>query len=224
MDKTDEKDKLPLDQKLYNIFIVLARLGLAHLFFTQLWWKLPPNFGCGSEFNFPQPSEQNYWTDNNSNGLCYWMGLESIFALKPRPVFIADMRSAGLPTISVDIAPVARLNGLLLDNLFIPNMRIFSWLVWLAEFWIFFSMFLGLFSRLGALMAIGMTLQLFIGLANVPRPFEWEWSYGTAIFLAFAMLATAPGRVLGLDAWLRMKLLKPGSRSNLLTRSGLLLT
>jgi len=224
MNNANEIEKPRLDKTLYNIFIVIARLGLAYLFFTQLWWKLPPNFGCGSAFNFPQPSEQNFWTDNNSSGLCYWMGLESVFASKPRPVLIADMRSAGLPTISIDIAPVARLNGLLLDNVFIPNIRIFGWLVWLAEFWIFLSMFLGLFSRLGSLTAIGMTLQLFIGLANIPRPFEWEWSYGTAIFLAFTMLATAPGRVLGVDAWLRMQLLKPGSRSNLLKRIGLLLT
>lgn len=224
MAQTHEPEKQGLDRTLYNIFIVIARLGLAYLFFTQLWWKLPPNFGCGADFNFPQPAEQNYWTDNQSSGLCYWMGLESIFASSSRPVFIADMRPAGLPTISVDIAPVARLNGLLLDYVFIPNIRIFGWLVWLAEFWIFLSMFLGLFSRLGALTAIGIALQLFIGLANIPRPFEWEWSYGTAIFLAFAMLATAPGRVFGVDIWLRKWLLKAGRRPNLLTRIGLWLT
>ncbi len=134
------------------------------------------------------------------------------------------MRSAGLPTIGINITPIAQLNALLLDNVIIPNIRVFGWLVWIAEFWIFLSMFLGLFTRFGALTAIGMTLQLFIGLANIPRPFEWEWSYGTAVFLAFAMLAVAPGRVLGLDAWIRGKIQMAGGPPKLPARIALWLS
>ena len=33
-----------LDTWLYKVCIVIARLVLAYLFFTQLWWKLPPRF------------------------------------------------------------------------------------------------------------------------------------------------------------------------------------
>jgi hypothetical protein len=65
------------------------------------------------------------------------MGLQSIFAAQPRQVLIADLRSAGLPPISVSITPLAKLNGFLLDNLFIPQIRVFGWLVWLTEFWVF---------------------------------------------------------------------------------------
>ena len=64
-------------------------------------------------------------------------------------MLVADMRSAGGPDIGVNIKPLAPANALFLDNLIIPGIRFFGWGIWLAEFWIFLSMFLGLFSRLG---------------------------------------------------------------------------
>jgi hypothetical protein len=213
-----------LDSTLFKVCMVIARLGLAYLFFTQLWWKLPPRFGCGSAFAFPIPDAQNIYSTNGSSGLCYWMGLESIYASQPRQVLVADMRPAGLPAIGVSITPLARLNGSLLDNLFIPNIELFGWLVWLAEFWIFLSMFLGLFTRLGALVSIGISLQLYLGLANIPRPFEWEWSYGAIVLLSVAMLGAAAGRVLGVDGWLRRRLSAPAERGSIIARIGLFLS
>jgi len=139
-------------------------------------------------------------------------------------VLIADMRSAGLPTVSVSITPLAKINGFLLDQLFIPHIQVFGWLVWLFEFSVFFTMLLGLFTRLGALAAIGISTQLYIGLANVPVPFEWEWTYGMIVALSIAMLAAAPGRVFGVDAWLRHKLAGPAEHGNRLAKIGLLLT
>ena len=213
-----------LDSRLYKICMVIARLGLAYLFFTQLWWKLPPRFGCDSEYNFPKAAEQNFYDSNNSSGLCFWMGLESIYASQPRQVLVADMRQAGLPAISVSITPLARLNAVLLDNLIIPQIGVFGWLVWLAEFWIFLSMLLGLFTRLGALVSIGISLQLYIGLANIPRPFEWEWSYGAIVLLSIAMLGAAAGRVFGVDGWLRRRLAEPAEGGSKLAKIGLLLS
>jgi hypothetical protein len=96
--------------------------------------------------------------------------------------------------------------------------------VWLAEFWIFLSMLLGLFTRLGALVSIGMSLQLYVGLANIPRPFEWEWSYGAIVILSVAMLGAAAGRTLGVDAWLRRRLAAPAGRGSRLAKIALLLT
>jgi uncharacterized membrane protein YphA (DoxX/SURF4 family) len=179
---------------------------LAYLFFTQLLWKLPPRFGCGPEFNFPVPAAENHYDSNGSSGLCFWMGLESIYASEPRHVLLADMRPAGLPQISIDIQPLAELNALVLDNFLIPYIGVAGWLVWLAELWIVVSMLLGFFTRLGALVAIGVSLQLYIGLANIPRPFEWEWSYGTIILLSIALLGMAAGRFLGVDGLLRKRL------------------
>jgi uncharacterized membrane protein YphA (DoxX/SURF4 family) len=212
------------DAWLYKIGIVIARLVVAYFFFCQLWWKLPPHFGCGPDFAFPKPAEQNYWVGNNSSGLCYWMGLESIFASQPRQVLIADMRSGGLPTVSVSITPLAKINGYLLDHVFIPNIRVIGWLVFLFEFSAFFLLALGLFSRLGALAALGIIGQLYIGLANIPSPFEWEWTYGILLAISIVMLGLAPGRIFGVDSWLRRKLTDPAARGNRLAKLGLLLS
>jgi hypothetical protein len=220
---TDEHTQR-FDSRLYQICMVVARLGLAFLFFTQLWWKAPPDFGCDPDFNFTQPAEENYWTANGSSGLCFWMGLESVFADQPRRVLVADMRPVGGPNLGISITPLAKMNGFLVDNLFAPNIQVFGWLIWLAELWIFISMLLGVFTRLGAIVSIGVSLQLFIGLANIPRPYEWEWSYGTMVLLSIAMLAAAGGRFLGVDRWIRDKLVVPAERGNVLAKIGLYLT
>jgi hypothetical protein len=83
---------------------------------------------------------------------------------------------------------------------------------------------LGLFTRLGALAALGVSFQLYIGLANVPRPFEWEWTYGMIVALSIAMLGAAAGRTFGVDAWLRRKLAGPAEKGNRLAKIGLYLT
>ncbi len=193
------------DVRLQKIVIVIGRLGLAYLFFSQLFWKLPPTFGCANNYAFPEPAEQNYWTANGSNGLCYWLGLESIYASQPRQVLVTDMQPAGLPKIGVPITPLAQINGAIVDNVIKPNIAIFGWLIWLAEFWVFVSMLMGLLTRLGGLVAIGVSLQLYVSLANVPRPYEWEWTYGLMVLLSILMFGLGVGRVFGLDGPLRRR-------------------
>jgi len=203
------------DERLRKITIVIARLGLAYLFLTQLFWKLPPTFGCSNDFAFPvAASAPNYWDGNGSGGLCYWMGLESIYAPSYRQVLVTDMRPAGLPKIGFNIAPLAQANALLLDNVIIPNIAIFGWLIWLAEFWIFASMLLGFLSRFGALVAIGISAQLWVGLANIPRPYEWEWAYGAIVLLSIVLLGLAPGRVFGVDGMLRRRVAASAAQGN----------
>ena len=54
------------------------------------------------------------------------------------------------------------------------------------------------------MVAIGITAQLYIGLANIPLAlYEWEWAYGAILLLSVALLGAAPGRFIGVDAWLR---------------------
>lgn len=142
------------------------------------------------------------------------MGLESVFAPQNRQVLVADMRPAGLPRLGLDISPLARLNAILIDNVFKPGIAFWGWLLWLAEFWAFISLLLGFLTRLGALAALGVSLQLFIGLANIPRPYEWEWSYGSMILLSLLMLGLGVGRKLGVDAVLRRRIAaRPAPRS-----------
>jgi hypothetical protein len=197
------------DLRLQRIAIFIGRIGLAYLFFTQLFWKLPPTFGCANNFAFPAPAEEGYWQANGSSGLCFWLGIESVFAGQPRQVLEIADPPAGIPQFGVPITPLAQLNGAIVDNVIKPGIGYWGWLIWLAEFWVFVSMLLGLFTRLGALTSLAVSAQLYVALANIPRPFEWEWSYGLMVLLSILMLGLAPGRVWGVDAALRRRFL-PG--------------
>jgi len=194
------------EERLRKVTIVIARLGLAYLFFANLFWKLPPDFGCGATFAFPVfNAEGRLDASDSGGGLCYWVGLESIYAPRPRTVLIADMRPAGLPRLGVNITPLAQLNALVVDNLIKPYLGVTGYLIWGAELFITVSLLLGLFSRLGGLVAIAISAQLYVSLANIPQPYEWEWSYGQMVLLSILMVGLAPGRVWGIDGWLRRR-------------------
>jgi len=200
------------DQAVRNVCIVIGRLGLALLFFTQLFWKLPPTFGCTNEFAFPKLAEgktindRNIVDGNGSGGLCYWIGLESVYAPRFRQVLVVDdNQQGGIERWGVDISPLAQGNAAFIDNVIKPTIGFSGWLIWGAEAFIVVSMLLGLFTRLGALTALGVATQLYVGLANIPSPFEWEWAYGAIIIIAILMLGIAPGRIFGIDALLRKR-------------------
>jgi hypothetical protein len=206
------------EQRIQHIAIVIARLVLAYLFLANLGWKVPPRFGCANEFAFPTTSVDGKIQADKSTGLCYYLGLESFYAPKPRKVLAADLSRLGGPNLSIDISPVAQLNAAFIDGFAKPNIRWFGYVIWGAEAFIAITMFLGLFSRLGGLVALGVSAQLMIGLANIPSPFEWEWSYNLMVTLSFLMLALAPGRHFGLDGYLRRWAIPAAARGNPLAR------
>ncbi len=205
-------DRLP------QVLLVIGRLGLAYLFFTQLFWKLPPSFGCGDDFRFTSANPDGSLA--RTGGLCDWVGIESAWAQRPRKLLETNLDGRGGSDVFLPIGALARANGAFIDNVVKPNIRWFGWLIWGSETFIFVSLFFGLISRLGGLVAVGMTAQLVIGLAGISEPYEWEWGSLTALFLAIALFALAPGRYFGLDALLRPRLLRaaeggtarPGSR------------
>jgi hypothetical protein len=212
------------DRRLQHAVMVIGRLGLAYLFLAGFLWKMPPRFGCANNFAFPVANADGRPDPNGSTGLCYWMGLETVYAPQPRQVLSADLQNIGAQKFGVDISPIAQLNAIFIEQVVKPNISWFGYLIWGAEVLIFLTMLLGLFTRLGGLIAIGIASQLFIGLANIPSPYEWEWSYGQMVLLALLMFGLAPGRVLGLDGLLRPRLAQAAVRGNRLARLALLLT
>jgi len=212
------------ERRLQQVVLVIARLTLAYLFFANIWWKLPPRFGCANNFAFPTAAADGKLQVNGSTGLCYYIGLESFYAPQPRRILLADLTRIGGPNIGVDISPLAQLNAAFLNGVVIPNIGVFGYLIFAAEAFIAISLLLGLFTRLGGLVAIGISAQLLIGLANIPSPFEWEWSYNQMVLLSLLMVGLAPGRVFGLDALLRPRLLAAAANGNPVARIGLLLT
>jgi hypothetical protein len=203
------------EEVLRKVVIVIGRLALAYLFFTQLFWKMPPTFGCPSDFTFTTGAVEGGRVQlQRTSGLCDWIGIEAVWSTLPRPFFVANIDNRGGPEIAVDLGWAARLNGLFIENFVMPNIRWFGWAIWGAEAFIFVSMLLGLFSRLGGLVAIGISAQLMIGLGGISTPYEWEWSYNLMVVLSVLMFGLVPGRVLGVDAWLRPRLQAAAANGN----------
>jgi thiosulfate dehydrogenase (quinone) large subunit len=182
------------EQRLQQAAIVIMRVVLAVLFFSQLGWKMPPTFGCPPDFAFTTANAEGRL--QRTTGLCDWIGVEEVWSERPHPLLGG----------AIDIAPLAQLNGLFLRNVVQPNIQWFGYIIWGSEAFIFVSLLLGLFSRLGGLVALGISGQLLVGLAGISNPYEWEWSYNQLFLLAFLAFALAPGRILGIDAWLRPRL------------------
>jgi uncharacterized membrane protein YphA (DoxX/SURF4 family) len=211
------------ERRLQQTALVVARLGLAYLFFTQLWWKLPPTFGCGADFAFTTAKADG--TLQRTRGLCDWIGIESVYSTGPRPFFVADLdNKPSTPNVQVDLGFLARLNGIFIDNVIKPGFPLSGWFIFGMEAFIFASLFLGLFSRLGGLVALAQSAQLMIGLAGISNPPEWEWSYNLMVLLAFLIFVFAPGRYLGLDTLLRPRLMAAAERGNRAARFALALT
>ncbi|MCP5011159.1 MAG: DoxX family membrane protein, partial [Aestuariibacter sp.] len=61
------------------------------------------------------------------------------------------------------------------ESVVIPNFTLFAWLIFLAELLVGLSLLTGTFTRLGAAIGLLMSINLGIGLLDVPG--EWPWSY-----------------------------------------------
>jgi hypothetical protein len=131
----------------------------------------------------------------------------------PHPSFAADPGTIGGPKLSIDIGLLSRANGVFIDNVVKPNIRVFGFFVWGMEAFIFITLFFGIFTRLGALVAIFQSLQLWVGLAGVAG--EWEWSYNWMPVLALLIFAFAPLIGFGIDSLLRPRL-KPSADKGIL--------
>ncbi len=198
-----------LERSITVIAIAIASIGLGYLFFTQLWWKLPPDFGCRDDFT--------------SGGLCFFLQHSVDEAAASNTLLKANIiESRPGSELSVPIGFATQLNAAFIENVVQPNIRWFGYVVWSTEAWIFLSMCLGFFSRLGALAAIGMSMQLMIGLAHTPN--EWEWSYILMVLLSIAMFGLAPGRYFGLDRLLRPRFKAMKERGSRVGRLLLLFT
>jgi hypothetical protein len=124
------------------------------------------------------------------SGLCDWINEEIFFTWLPA-------------------------NKWFVQNIVVPNFAFFGVMVWLTELLIAISFFTGAFTRLGALLAIGLSVHLFIGLGFSPR--EWYWSYLLMIMVNVIFLVGAAGRTFGLDAVIAPKLEALSRRGGLYT-------
>ena len=73
------------------------------------------------------------------------------------------------------------LQGRLVRDLVLPNIRLFGPLVYGVEVTIGVSLILGLLTRLGAIFGLLMALNLWLGLYSAPD--EWPWTYAFIVIL-----------------------------------------
>jgi len=207
------------EEPLRRFTLVIARLGLAFLFFSQLFWKLPPQFGCGSEFAFTSAGPDGALV--RTSGLCDWVGLESVYAGRDRSFFVVHSPDGGT-FFSIGLDPLVQINGFFVNRIVQPAFGAFGWAIFFAEAFVTVTLFLGFFSRGGALVALLLSLQLMLGLAGAWDPAthlnEWEWSYHLMVLLSLVLLGIAPGRILGLDALLRPRLAATTARGGWLAK------
>jgi thiosulfate dehydrogenase [quinone] large subunit len=91
-----------------------------------------------------------------------------------------------------------------LTTVVIPQWTLFGYLTLITETFIGVTLILGLFTRLGALVALGMAANITIGILSVPH--EWGWTYTMLMMLAGLFMLTGSGRCLGVDAFLGPRL------------------
>jgi thiosulfate dehydrogenase [quinone] large subunit len=103
-----------------------------------------------------------------------------------------------------------------LVNVMIPNWTFFGWMTLITETFIGATLILGLFTRLGSLVAVGMALNISIGIISVPH--EWVWTYVMLVMLPAVFLFTDAGRSFGLDSLLAPRLDRAAAGGHRLAR------
>ena len=98
----------------------------------------------------------------------------------------------------------------------LPHWTFFGWLTLLTETFIAVSLLLGLATRLGALVALGMATNITLSILNVPH--EWGWTYVMLLTFPALFLLTDAGRSFGLDAFLAPPLDRAAARGHRLAR------
>lgn len=150
-------------ERLSAVGLTIIRVFLGFLWFTNVLWKLPTDFGCGANGFTPgvgrDPSRLNELT--GLTGLCDWMTREA--------------------NNTNNFPGFGWFPGLV-SNFIIPNFGLFAWLTFFTEGFLAVSLLLGLFTRLGGLVGMLWAVNLFAGLVGLPKE-EWPWIYGQLILL-----------------------------------------
>lgn len=96
------------------------------------------------------------------------------------------------------------------EHVVLPNFTLFGYLTLFLEFSLGAFLLAGLLTRLWAVIGIVQTSAITLSVLNAPN--EWHWSYYLMFVAHFVLLATAAGRVAGLDAILRPRWRQSSSR------------
>ena len=90
--------------------------------------------------------------------------------------------------------------GVFIESVVIPNFTLFAWVVFISELLVGLGLLFGIATRAAALFGLLLSLNLLVGLLEVPG--EWPWSYilmamwhGTILVSSAGTLWTLPNLV-----------------------------
>jgi len=136
------------------------------------------------------------------------IGVMWLFSLRWKlpPDFVPPAGMKGLMDwLQLEVAhPTIGLYADLVSALVIPNFTAFAWIVFLSELLVGLMLLTGTFTRVGALIGLLMSLNLGIGLAEVPG--EWPWSYLMMAMWHGVFLVSPTLKLWGVDRWLGTKM------------------
>ena len=120
-----------------------------------------------------------------------------------RPPDFGQAAHDGLYQYTTDAVkhPVLGAFSWLVQNVIFPNFALFGWGVLIAEFCLGAFLLVGFLTRFWAAIGILQTIAITLSVLNTPG--EWQWSYYLMFAAQFVILATAAGRITGVDGLLR---------------------
>ncbi|WP_354568457.1 DoxX family protein [Glaciihabitans sp. UYNi722] len=120
-----------------------------------------------------------------------------------RPPDFGQAAHNGLYQYTADAVkhPVLGAFSWLVQNVIDPNFALFGWGVLIAEFCLGAFLLAGFLTRFWAAIGILQTVAITLSVLNTPG--EWQWSYYLMFAAQFVILATAAGRIAGVDGLLR---------------------
>jgi thiosulfate dehydrogenase [quinone] large subunit len=93
------------------------------------------------------------------------------------------------------------------QNIVIPNFTVFAWIVFLGELLVGLGLLTGTLTRVASFFGLLMSINLMIGLLEVPG--EWPWSYVMLGMWQVLFFIANAGMVLGIDGLLRSRRAQP---------------
>jgi hypothetical protein len=143
------------------------------------------------------------WAARFFVGACWWQ--QSLWKLPPAYTDdpAAPFGTTGLPFWMKQMAQYApfKWHGALVETVVLPHFYWFAPIVYGVEVLIGVSLIVGIWTRLGSLLGLGMAVNLWAGLYVAPH--EWPWTYFFLVLIQLVFTLHPPGRSLGIDALLR---------------------
>lgn len=133
-----------------------------------------------------------------------FMGLLWLYSLRWKlpPDFDGGSETSLRTWLELEVKhPAFDFYGDLISSVVLTNFTLFAWLVFLTEAAVGLSLLLGVFTRIGAAVGLLMSINLGIGLLDVPG--EWPWAYLMMAMWHATILVSDAGSIWGIDGYRR---------------------